>query len=176
MTDIFPYIVLIALGLFSTVAWAAYSLAPWVPSRTKDIPRIVEFIHPQPGDIIYDLGCGDGRVVLAIAKACPEATVIGVELAVPVYVAAKIRQWFSGVSNVEIRLGNVLQTDLSHANKLYMFVMPATLNNKLEPKFQKELRSGTEVFSYTFQIKDWELLNKSKPDDGRIAIYHYRVT
>lgn len=173
MAELFPYIVLIALGLFFTVAWAAYSLAPWVPSRAKDIERIVAFIHPQPGEVIYDLGCGDGRVVLALAKACPEATVIGVELAAPVYAVAKLKQIFSRLPNAHIRLGNVLQTDLSHANKLYMFVMPATLQKKLQPKFERELKPGTEIFSYTFSAKDWRPIRIDKPADDRITIYHY---
>lgn len=175
MSAILPFTALIGLLLLATMAWAGYSLAPWVPTRKKDLARIVALVNPQPGEVIYDLGCGDGRVVLALARACPAATVIGVELAVPMYGVAKIRQRLAKTRNAHIRLGNVLHTDLTSADKLYMFVMPETLQKKLQPKFARELKPGTQIFSYTFSAKDWQPDQVNKPEPDRISIFQYTV-
>ncbi len=64
----FELIIYIILVIFvGTAAYAGFSAAPWLPSRKKDVNRMVKFANIQPGDNVYDLGCGDGRL-LAAAK------------------------------------------------------------------------------------------------------------
>ena len=153
-----------------TVALAGLSFAPWVPTWKKDIERAMDLVKLTPEQTFYDLGCGDGRVVFRFVKKY-KCKGVGVEMAVPVYAIAKIRSFF--YKKTKIILGNLFTTDLSDADVVFLFGMPDKLGDKLVEKFNKELKTGTQVISYVFPLKGLEPVKKEKPEK-RSALYLYR--
>jgi len=162
-------IVIVLIG-FSTLAIAGKSFAPWVPTKKKDIERVMRLAELRPGEIWFELGCGDGRMTVAAAQAGSKAT--GIELALPLYLAAKIRAL---KSSAKIRYGNLFKLDISNADVVYFFGMPDPITKKLKTKLEAELKPGTRVISYAFPVEGWEPLIVDKPTENDIDIYLYNI-
>lgn len=156
------------------VILAAFSMAPWVPSRKSDLDRIHRLADLKNGEKFYDLGCGDGRVCLFVGERNPDADVVGLELAYPLFFWAKIKQRFSGLLNVRIVLRNVFKHDFSDADVVYFFGIPPTLNNQLKKKFEKELRKGARVIVYDIPMVGWDLWKKDQPAGVKVPIFVYK--
>ena len=172
----FLLIDLILLPFVFSLAWAAISMAPWVPTRKKDLERINDLADLKKGETFYELGCGDARVSLYLARKNPDVQIVAFELAFPLYLLARMRCFFSSVKNVQIKFADIFREDLSPADKIYVFAMKDSLNKKLKEKFLRELRSNTRIISYAFPMKKWgrEIIF-SKPSDKVSGIYVYEV-
>ncbi len=167
------WIYLIIILVLITVAWAAWSFAPWVPTWSKDLERISRLAELQPSERFYELGCGDGRVTCYMAQR-HSARAVGIEAAPPLYLVAKIRQLISQNKNTSIKLGNLFALDLTDADVIYFFGMPKRIE-KLKQKLERELKPGTRVISYTFPIESWDPILVDKPSDKDIPIHLYRI-
>lgn len=167
-------LLLFLLILLFTFAWAGKSLAPWVPCRSRDVKRVIEMANLKPGEVFYELGCGDGRVVTAVNKRYGVKS-IGLELAILLFIAAKIRQFFNWDKNLQIKYKNLFKEDLSKADVVYVFGMPFSLKDKLRGKLEKELKPGARVISYVFPIMDWEPMKVDKPSEKDLSIYLYKI-
>lgn len=161
-------IIIIFIG-FSTLAIAGKSFAPWVPTKKKDVGRVIKLAKIKPGEFWFELGCGDGRMSKAAAQAGAKAT--GIELALPLYLAALIRTRRTGTT---IKFGSLFKTDLTKADVVYFFGMPDKIASKLKIKLEAELMPGTRVISYAFPVEGWEPLVVDKPTEDDIEIYLYR--
>lgn len=164
------YIVLFLL--LASFALAAASLAPWVPAWKKDLSRIMALAQLKPGDVFYDLGCGDGRVVLYAAKHFP-VQAIGVELALPMIAVCWARKLFSRRKNLHFHWRNLFAEDLSTADVVYVYGLPEKLGGKLKKKLERELQPGSRVITMAFPIKGWKEDIRDKPNPKTIAIYRY---
>ncbi len=165
---------LICFILLLPIALAALSLAPWVPTKKQDLERISQYSDLKPGQIFLEMGCGDGRVCTYIARKNPEAQVIGIELALWLYVYARIKQMITGPKNLKIIFGNALKHDFSVIDVLYVFGLPETVNKKVKTKVIKEMKPGAKLISYIFTIKDWPGTiqeHQSSKDEARILVY-----
>src|SRR3989338_5900462 len=80
--------------------------------------------------------------------------VIGVELSIAQVAIAWLQSRISGLSNIQIKLGNAFHTDLSSVDVVYMFLMPETYE-KIRPKLEKELKPGARVITYVWPIPGW---------------------
>jgi hypothetical protein len=136
-----------------SIAYAASQGAPWVPTRSCDIGRIVRLCNLKHNEHFVELGCGDGRVCRAVASAYPQARVEGIELSVFICVIFWIQNFFTR-SRARARCGNVFKTDLSSADVVYIFLTPRA-NDKLKIKLENELKSGSRVISYAWPIIGW---------------------
>src|SRR5437016_4586487 len=116
--ELFIDIILFLLALSMMIA--AFSLAPWVPSPKKYVERGLELAKIKPGERFYDLGCGDGRTVVHAAKHFG-ASATGIELAFPLFVAAKVRVFLSRVKTANILFGDLFKRDLSDADVIYVY-------------------------------------------------------
>jgi SAM-dependent methyltransferase len=165
------FFALLILCLLST-AYAGWSLIIWVPTRFADLPRILSLANLQKNDIVYDLGCGNGRVALYLAKHSA-AEIIGLEIALPFYLLSKARQLMSGQKNLSVRCRNLFKTDLSDASVIYVFGIPEKLADKLRPKLERELEPGSKVISYAFAITGWlpSAVDQPTPRSAQIFIY-----
>ncbi len=146
------YLWLPVLILLVSMAYAAYSGAPWVPTWKRDIERAKRLLDLQPGETFVELGCGDGRVTCAVAGGGWDA--IGVELSVPQYLAAQLRRILTRSRNTRFVLGNIFSYDLRQADAVYAFLMPNTYQ-KLRPKLEAELKPGARVVTFVWPIDGW---------------------
>lgn len=167
--------VLIAFFLIClfTLALAGYSFAPWVPTRKKDLPRIFKLAKLSPGQIFYDLGCGDGKVVIYANKNFG-AKAIGLELALPFYLLCKVRQILNNNVNLTFKFKNLFKEDLSKADVIYFFAESADkLKGKIKQKLEQQAKPGARIISYVFPVEGWQPTVIDKPSEKDVAIYLY---
>lgn len=159
---------IIALLLLGSVAYAAASGAPWVPTWKRDMERLKKLLDLKPGERFVELGCGNGRVCRYLAKESG-VSVDGLELSVVQWAIAWLQSL--GQKNVRILFGNVFKKDLSEYDAVYLFLMPETYE-KLRVKFDAELKAGVRVVSYVWGIKGWVEVRVDK-EAGRPDLYLY---
>ena len=152
---------------------SSISMAPFVPARTKDLGRIIKIAGLQKGEVFYDIGCGNGKVVLAAGAAGVRA--IGIELSFLNYLSCVIRKLFKKSAGVSFRFGNLYKYDLDGADVVYLFGTPSGIDSRLKNKLIKELKPRARVVSYVFEIKGWRPTAIDKPDKNRVAIYLYTI-
>lgn len=163
------FIILLPLGL------AAASLAPWVPTNPKDLQAIHNAAKLGKGDTFYDLGCGEGQVCRHMAKHNPEATIVGIELALPLYLLARLRQLLHPYTNLRYVCGNALKQDLSDADVVYVYGLIRTVNTKVKPKLLKDLRPGAKAISYHFHMQDWPGTYQKIQTGNAVPLHVYQV-
>lgn len=176
ISNVLGWLILLVIGAFLlTVAVAYMSFAPWVPIRRRDIKKIFQLANLQPGQVFYDLGCGDGRVVMR-AAADRGAKAIGLEIALPFYLICKFRQLWNRNKNISFKYRNLFKEDLSQADVVYFFGIPTVLkNNRIGDKLKKELKPGAKVVSYAFSIPGWEYFAKERSVDNDLPIFLYQI-
>ncbi len=143
----------IAPGLF-----AMYTGAPYFPSIRKRKDAMLNLAKIQPGETVYDLGCGDGRLVRAAAKKGAHA--IGYELSVPTFIIAWLTSLFS--KRTSIRLGNFWNKSYADADVILCFLMPDSMQ-EFYKKIWPQLKPGCRVISHAFSIKGLEAMAKEGP-------------
>lgn len=173
---IIAVIVFVVLG---SMAYAGYRGAPWVPTKKKDLDRLINLAGIKDGESVYELGSGDGRILFEIAKRF-KVSATGVEISLMPYVFSKIKSWLMNTIIVHKMKGKVLikyrdlfQQNLNDADLVICFLMPKSIK-ELEAKFSKELKKGARVISYVFPLKTFTPSAVSKPDKSSIAIYLYQ--
>lgn len=165
-------ILLISCILLISAAFAGISFAPWVPTWKKDLPRIFKLANIRPGETFYELGCGNGKVILYAYKNF-RVKAIGLEISLPLYLICKIRQVFNYNPNLKFKFKNLFREDLRKADVIYFFGMPKPLKEKLKQKLEKELKPKTRVISYVFPIEGWQPDIVDKPKESEVPIYLY---
>ena len=126
--------------------------SPWWRTNGTVAKVICQKAKITRKDTVYDLGCGDGTVLLTAAKKYG-ARGIGVDIDPLRVWIATFRMLSGGVGSVvSIRRENLFKTDLTNATVVIVYLIPKTLN-RLEEKFRKELKPGTRVVSYVYQIE-----------------------
>jgi tRNA G37 N-methylase Trm5 len=135
-------------------AGVAQETIPFVPSPPHVVEKMIEVAEIKKGDILYDMGSGDGRIVIEAAKKYGIRGV-GIDLNPELVAKARENAKSEGVSHlVEFRAQDGLTVDISEATvvMLYMFKW---FNNAIKPKLQK-LKSGSRVVAHDFDIDDWK--------------------
>lgn len=127
---------------------------PYVPTGTDVVDAMLKMANVKKGDVLYDLGCGDGRIVVTAAKKYG-ATGMGFDLD-PIRIAeANANALKEGVTDkVKFVNANLFDTDLSKATVITLYLLPS-VNMKLRPKIL-ELKPGTRIVSHAFDMGDWE--------------------
>src|ERR1043166_4007254 len=148
-------IAFILLGVLPLSAQGQEKLdIPFVPSPMTVVHRMLKLAEIKTDDIVYDLGSGDGRVVIEAAKKYGSRG-IGIDLNPELVETARANAVKEGVSHlVEFRAGDALTVDLSEATvvTLYMFKW---FNNEIRPKLQS-LKPGSRIVAHDFDIDDWK--------------------
>jgi SAM-dependent methyltransferase len=170
-------LVLVSGGVLLMLATAVINIlmmVPYVPSRKKVVKHLVKIAGLKNGEKIYDLGCGDGRILIE-AKKNANVTAVGFEAAPIPFLLALMRKHLSR-SNVKISMRNFFKQNLGDADVVFCYLGPDTAN-RLANKLSSECRAGTRVYSHTFKIdglklkKSW-LKNRS---EGLPSIYYYEL-
>jgi ubiquinone/menaquinone biosynthesis C-methylase UbiE len=116
-------------------------------------------------DVVYDLGCGDGRIVIAAAKTYG-ARGVGIDINPERIKEAKENAKRAGVENlVRFEENDLFEADFREATVVTLFLLP-TINLKLRPKLQEQLKPGTRVVSNTFDMGDWKAEKEATAADG----------
>ncbi|MDX1982501.1 MAG: class I SAM-dependent methyltransferase [Bryobacteraceae bacterium] len=152
------------------------NLAPYVPSPQPIVDRMLDAAALKPGETLFDLGCGDGRVLVTAAKHF-KAKAVGVELNEKLVRMANdsIRQnKVEGLASV--LHANLLDVDLSRADVVTLYLL-TDANAKLKPRLEKFLKPGARVVSHDFEIKGWKPARVEEVEAHRRAhrIYVYEI-
>ena len=160
-----------------TVQPAGASLAPYVVTPQDVVEGILQLAEVGRADVVYDLGSGDGRIVIAAAR-LHGARGVGFELDPALVRQAEDNARRAGVSHlVEFRVQDVLTVDLSPATVVTVYLSPEA-NLKLRPRMQAQLRPGARVVSHEFDMGDWsaEAFRQVRDESGRLRLlYLWRI-
>jgi len=127
----------------------------YVPTPHEIIDRMMSIAKVRTGDVVFDLGCGDGRMVIAAAQKFSTRGV-GVDLDPQRIKEARANAKAAGVEDlVSFEVGDLFQTDITEATVVMLYLLPQ-LNRRLKPKLFAELRPGARVVSHDFDMgPDW---------------------
>lgn len=130
------------------------SLAPHVPASEDVVRKMLQFAELKIGEQLYDLGSGDGRIIIMAAKEFGvKAT--GVELRDDLVQHTRKRIEELGLTQVEVVHGDLMQAEISNADVVTLY-LTTSANEKIAPKLMKELSPGSRVVSFCFRIPSWD--------------------
>lgn len=169
---VFLYILITLLLLIVLLSMMWPPDSPWSPwwRTNKKIARIqCKLAKVGKNDIVYDLGCGDGMLLRTAAKEFG-AQGVGVEIDLLRYWYSRLAFLVTGLhKKLKIVRKNFFDVDVSPATVVVMYLIPKTLN-RLKPKLLKELKSGTRIVTFVYQI-DLPLIAK----DEKNEVYVYQI-
>lgn len=153
-------------------------LAPFVTSPQRAVDKMLEMANLKPGETLYDLGCGDGRILIAAAKSY-HVKAVGIEISERLVKTAEDNVRSDGLEGqVKIIHGDFMKADLSNADVVTLYLMTAA-NEKLRPDLEKYLKKDARVVSYDYPIPGWTPVNQEETDPSRYGnrhtIYLYQV-
>lgn len=126
---------------------------PYEPTSPEIVQAMLRLGRVRPDDVVYDLGCGDGRIVIEAARL--GARGVGVDLDPERIREARANARAAGVEGrVELRLGDLFEADVRPATVVMLYLWPE-VNLRLRPKLLAELRPGTRVVSHTHDMGEW---------------------
>lgn len=128
---------------------------PYVPTTEKAVEEMLKLAGVKKTDVVYDLGCGDGRIVVAAAKTFG-ARGVGIDINPERIKEAKENARKAGVEHlVRFEENDLFEADIKEATVVTLFLLPQ-INLKLKPKLMSDLRPGTRVVSNTFDMGAWK--------------------
>jgi cyclopropane fatty-acyl-phospholipid synthase-like methyltransferase len=141
------------------------SLAPFVPSPLKVVDKMLELAEVKPGEIVYDLGCGDGRIVMAAAQKFG-AKAVGIELDEGRYQSCVRRVKEAGLDDmVKIIHSDIAQMSVRDADVVTLYLLESA-NQRLRPILERDLRPGARVVSHDFPMLAWKTARTEKVREG----------
>lgn len=160
-------------------AWNSEARKPdvgFVPTPPGAVERMIEMAELEPGDVVYDLGCGDGRIVVAAARR-QRVKAIGVDINPERVAESRENVRAAGLeSSVEIRQADIFALDLRDADVVFLYLTPR-LNERLMPQL-RQLKPGARIISYEFDMgasKPVELVREKFDQYGEQKIYKWVV-
>jgi tRNA A58 N-methylase Trm61 len=130
-------------------------LAPYVPSPLPVIEHMLKLANLHPGEILFDLGSGDGRTVTLAAKNF-SARAVGVELREDLAKKALSMIHEEGLANrITIVNGDIFNVDLKSADVVFLY-LTTSANEKIRPKLETELKKGVRIVSHDYEIVGWK--------------------
>lgn len=152
-------------------AWAQEESEPdsyeriYVPTPQEVVDEMLQFAKVGPNDVVYDLGCGDGRIVVTAARL--GARGVGIDITPERIQESNENAKAAGVTDrVKFINSDFFKIDVSPATVVALYLLPVTMD-KLLPKLKKELKPGTRIVSHNYKFSEWEP-EKEQQLDGRI--------
>ena len=146
-------------------------IVPYVPSPQFVVDKMIELAGVKPGDLVFDLGSGDGRIVISAAK--KGARAVGFEIDGDLVGESRANIQKAGVQALaEIRNQDILTVDLSAATVVTMYLLP-DVNLQLKPNLLNQLKPGSRIVSHAFNMGDWQP-DKVERVEGR-TIYLWTI-
>lgn len=155
----------------------AENLAPYIPTPQIIVEKMLESAHVKPGEVVYDLGSGDGRILFTAVQEFG-ARAVGVEILPELVEKARERVHSMGLEDkITVIQGSALRVNLSPADVVTMYFLTGS-NERLKPTLEKYLKPGARVVSNQFPIKGWKPADVVHVKDGAMehTIYVYAMT
>ena len=150
---------------------------PFVPTPMEVVDRMLELAEVKKGDVVYDLGSGDGRIVIRAAKKYG-VRAVGIEMDRLLLDKARKDAKTAGVSHlVEFRAEDAMKTDLSKATVVTLYMLP-WFNEAMKPILQKNLKPGARIVAHDFGIEGWEpemTVKLPEPEKKTGGLVHYHT-
>jgi hypothetical protein len=165
-------IMLVSISLFILfllwVIWSDIIGAGFEPTSRKRVFKMLDMARVRSDDVVYDLGSGDGRIVIYAARKF-NAQAVGIEADPLRFIWSKLMILLLGIQKeVSIVWGNFFKQDLSKATVVTLFLSQKA-NQNLKTKLQMELQPGTRIVSYFWKFTGWEPIMAD--DDEKIYMY-----
>jgi predicted RNA methylase len=160
---IIAYILLITFAILTGLSTFKTGGALFATTHKSKIEKVLESVAMFPGQVVYDLGCGDGRFLIAAVKKY-NVKAIGFEINPWAYVLSKLKVKF-WTTNVSIHFKDFWNADLSSADFVFCYLFPDVME-RLKEKLSRELKAGAKVISCNFEIPGWrpeEIISASHP-------------
>ena len=149
----FAGLALPTLPLFAQEAARPRLDVPYVPTPMDVVNKMLDMARVGRNDVVYDLGCGDGRIVITAAKE-RGARGVGIDIDPERIQEANENARTAGVQNrVQFRQADLFESDFSPATVVTLYLLP-TINRRLRPQLWQQLRTGTRVVSHEFNMGD----------------------
>jgi precorrin-6B methylase 2 len=143
---------------------------PWVPTREKRIRKALQLAELQPSETLYDLGAGDGRVLLMAVQEF-KANAVGIEIGPVQCALGWLRIWLSGSRHkAQVRCGDVYKADVQDADVVFVY-LTSKQTTRLSKKLEQELRPGARVVSIAADFENWQ----PKLVDRELIIFVYQM-
>ena len=145
---------LLGAGSAQAQDFESKKIVPFVPTPQEVVDKMIELAGVKKGDVVYDLGSGDGRIVIAAAK--KGARAVGFDIDGDLVKESRENVRKAGLQDLaEIRQQDFLTVDLSAASVVTMYLLP-DVNMMLRPKLLNQLKPGSRVVSHAFDMGDWK--------------------
>lgn len=169
---VYKLLLFTALSLGCSLLPVAVGDVPYVPTPQSVVDKMLEIADIGPGDVLYDLGSGDGHIVITAAKQY-DARGVGIDIDPERISEARQNAEEAGVSDrVTFKEGDLFDADLRDADAVTLYLLPS-VNLRLRPKLLEELRAGTPVVSHAFDMGDWEPLDTFEVEGD--TIYYWKI-
>lgn len=137
------------------------------PSSPEIVKRMLELASVRQGDVLYDLGCGDGRIVVAAAKTYG-IRAVGIDIDPQRIAEANANAKAAGVTRLaRFRIGDLFESDVREATVVTLYLWP-WINLKLRPILLKQLKPGARIVSHYHDMGDW-------PPEKQIEVEGHRI-
>ena len=150
---------------------------PFVPTPMDVVDKMLELAEVKKGDVVYDLGSGDGRIVIRAAKKYG-VRAVGIEMDRLLLDKARKDAKAAGVSHlVEFRAEDAMKVDLTKATVVTLYMLP-WFNEAMKPSFKKYLKPGARIVAHDFGIEGWEpdkTVKLSDPEKKVGGLIHYHT-
>jgi 16S rRNA A1518/A1519 N6-dimethyltransferase RsmA/KsgA/DIM1 with predicted DNA glycosylase/AP lyase activity len=168
----------LGLGTFALAQEEKDRLAPYYPTPETVVDKMLQLGELKAGEVMYDLGSGDGRIVVMAARKF-KAKANGVEFDADLVKLSQERLKTLGLDKTaKIIHGDALAQDYSNAQLLTIYLLPSSINDKVRPILEKQLKKGTRVVCHDFEVAGWTPEKTVAIDDdgeGRAhTLYLYR--
>ena len=165
-----PCVPILAFVLLISILWPSRRGAPWVPTSIGKVHKMLKMAGVGPDDLVYDLGCGDGRMIITAARRYGSRAV-GIEIDPLRYLWCQMLVTVLGLrGRVRVVYGDFFTQDLGDADVVICYLLQST-NEKLEGKFKQELDPSTRVISKDFNFPGLRLVRQDK----KAKLYLYNL-
>jgi 16S rRNA A1518/A1519 N6-dimethyltransferase RsmA/KsgA/DIM1 with predicted DNA glycosylase/AP lyase activity len=171
---------ILILGTIPLVAQSERDkLAPYYPTPETVVEKMLRLGGLKAGEKMFDLGSGDGRIVIMAAQKF-HADAVGVELDKDLSRQSLVRiQKFGLEKTAHVINGDLLKQNYSSADLVTVYLLPESIDNKVQPLLEKQLKKGARVVAHDFEFKAWKpekVENIADDGEGRShTLYLYRM-
>lgn len=168
-SPLFVAVYFLVLGFLVWLIWPMFIGAIYLPTPMDVVEKMLDIADVGEGDIVYDLGSGDGRIVLEAARRGARAVGIEVDPLRVIWARLRVRRSSDG-DRVKVIHGDFFKTNITDATVVTVY-QGESINNKLRDKFEDELSTSTRIVSFDFKFDGWEPEKKY----SNVKVYLYRV-